>query len=337
MNRKWLREDDEFLIENYPKEGLEYCLTKLNRTRNSIFGRCKKLNLHLNEDTKNKILKISRKKSTHYNVDYNHFLNIDRVEISYILGFIWADGFIRYEPNKKRKTIYSVGVSINTKDSSDIFNIFKKTGGWKLYNRKVFDKRTKKYYNNSIIQTNNEYIVKFLIDNDYDKKSLVNPDKIISKIPENLKNHFYRGFSDGDGCFYNKNRTCQYVLVGSFEQNWKWVEDKYNNMNVFYSKSYQENKRSKSSKIRVVNINDIIKIGEFIYSNWENIGLNRKYEKFLHMKELKIKPIKFWTDDEKNFLINNYEKFGAKYCSEKLNRSVGSIRTYYCINKSLIV
>lgn len=36
--------------------------------------------------------------------------------------------------------------------------------------------------------------------------------------------------------------------------------------------------------------------------------------------------VSVWTEEEEKLLIENYPKFGAKYCSEKLSRSIGGIR-----------
>lgn len=36
--------------------------------------------------------------------------------------------------------------------------------------------------------------------------------------------------------------------------------------------------------------------------------------------------VREWTDEEEKFLIRNYPKYGAKYCSDKLNRTIVGIR-----------
>jgi hypothetical protein len=285
---RWTTEEETFLKNNYSKHGINYCINNLNRSRKSIFSKCNLLQLKLNENLKFKINKESRKKSNNNKIDYLQFLNINKKEISYILGFIWADGFIYYEPTKKYKTKYIIGVHINSNDIDTIYPIFKTTGDWKLYQYKRFDKRTQKYYETSYIQICSENIVKFLIDNDYDKKSLVNPYKILNKIPNELKNHFYRGFSDGDGCYYIKNRVCQYAISGTFDQNWNWIENLLNFLKIKYNISYQKNKKSQSSKIRFTSIKDITSYSNYIYQNWNNIGLKRKHKKYLQILELII-------------------------------------------------
>ena len=35
--------------------------------------------------------------------------------------------------------------------------------------------------------------------------------------------------------------------------------------------------------------------------------------------------VKIWSEEDKQFLIDNYEKLGAKVCGEKLDRPRGSV------------
>ena len=43
---KWNKEDDDFLINNYPKYGVKYCMLQLNRTKRAIELRARKLKLY---------------------------------------------------------------------------------------------------------------------------------------------------------------------------------------------------------------------------------------------------------------------------------------------------
>lgn len=51
-NKKWIEEDVNFLIENYPKFGNEYCSKSLNRSKRGIEERRKILKLKVNESSK---------------------------------------------------------------------------------------------------------------------------------------------------------------------------------------------------------------------------------------------------------------------------------------------
>jgi len=262
------------------------------------------------ETVKNRPIKSKNK------VPFENFININSKDVAYVLGFIWADGNIR-KP-------YTISIVINGKDSEDIKNVFQKSGEWNYYYYDRFDNRTNKTYKNFQIQTSNKNLVNFLIDNDYDKKSLLSPTKILSKIPEEYKLYFFRGFSDGDGCFYKKNRASQYSLTGSYFQDWTAVENLFNLLNITYTIRYSSNKKSKYSQIRITNKNDIDIFGKYIYDNFDGTGLKRKYLKYCEIKKISINRIIKWTDEEITFLKNNYKTSHAKLAL-LLNKSRYSI------------
>lgn len=61
-NKKWSEQEEEFLIENYKNFGVKYCAEKLNRSNRSIEEKRKKLNLLMNDESRNKLaLKYSKK------------------------------------------------------------------------------------------------------------------------------------------------------------------------------------------------------------------------------------------------------------------------------------
>ena len=231
-------------------------------------------------------------------VPFENFININKKEISYILGFIWADGYIR-KP-------YNISVQVNMKDSKELKSIFNKTGEWNYYITSRYDKRTQRKYESFIIQTSNKNIVDFLIENDYDKKSYISPSKILNLIPDNLKKYFYRGYSDGDGNFYIGENLYQYTLSGHYKQDWNFIKNLYENLDIKYTIKQVNNEKSKSSFVRIVNKNDIDIFGNYIYQNWDNIGLNRKYKKFLEIKKKDISRLFKWTKKEIEFLKENY-------------------------------
>ena len=67
-------------------------------------------------------------------------------------------------------------------------------------------------------------------------------------------------------------------------------------------------------------------MGEFIYSEYDNIGFSRKYNKFLEViSYIKKKESILWNETETLFLIENYNKIGGKQCSTILNKNITSI------------
>jgi len=164
--------------------------------------------------------------------------------------------------------------------------LFNSIGTWKYYKCK----RKESWKETTIISTTNPFIYDFLLENDYDKKSLVSPTKILSKVPDELKSYFFLGFSDGDGCFYtNPNGFCkQYAISGSYEQSWVDFENLMGMKGCNYTIKKTINKNgNKSSCLRFTNKKSLLSFGEYIYKTIEldNIGLQRKYKKFLEIKE----------------------------------------------------
>jgi hypothetical protein len=250
-------------------------------------------------------------------VSYEDFSNIKTKEISYILGFLWADGYIR-KP-------YTISSTINMKDSADMKRIFSKTGDWNFYNCNKLDKRTNRNYTNFTITTSNRCIVDFLIENDYDKKSIVSPTKILSRIPDEYKLYFFRGISDGDGCFYKNKTLYQYIITGAYEQDWFSVEELFKQLKINYNIRLSKTKNSKYSQIKITNKNDIDIFGEYIYKNFDNLGLNRKYSKYLEIKKISIKKLSHWTENELDFLKNNYYNLSNTEIGLILNKTKYSI------------
>lgn len=232
-------------------------------------------------------------------VPFENFKDIKSKFVSYVLGFIWADGFIR-KP-------YTIQLQVNMKDSENLKLIFNETGYWNYYVTNRFDKRINKKYKSFIIHTSNKNIVNFLLENDYDKKSYVSPSKILHKIPKKYISYFYRGYSDGDGNFYKGKNTYQYTIAGHYDQNWDFMESLYNKLNINYTTKQVDNGKSKSSFIRIVNKNDIDIFGDYIYNEWDNVGLNRKYNKYMEISKDDITRVVKWSNDDIKFLKENYK------------------------------
>lgn len=158
-----------------------------------------------------------------------------------------------------------------------MFNV----GNWNVYTR------TRKNRNKSITKyhTNNIILVEYLYNLDYDKKSIASPTKILEKLSDDLKVYFFRGISDGDGCFYIGDKQYQYVLSSSIEQDWTYFEILLTNLGCKYKKDKVYSEKGNSSYIRISNKKDVCKFGDYLYTNNDKIFLERKYDKYLLIKE----------------------------------------------------
>jgi len=97
---------------------------------------------------------------------------------------------------------------------------------------------------------------------------------------------WYRGYSDGDGCFYINKYARQYSISAPFEQDLSFVGDKFTELGIdrFELKKRthksKDGKISNSSNIRMSNKKNIKLFGEYIYQDRLDIKFDRKYDKY---------------------------------------------------------
>lgn len=256
----------KIIIDEYPKVGYKKTADILNISVFKLKKIIKKNNIILPE-------KIRR-------VCIKNFINIDKKEVAYFLGFFWSDGYISRD---------EISIQIKQEDGYTIFDILNSFGSWRLTNR--LRKLNGKEYKQILIRINDKYIKEFLIDNDFDKKSLKSPTKILSKINDELKPYFFRGLIDGDGCFCSKNRN-YFSLTGNIQQDWLEIINLFEKLNINYALTQKNRKSGSSSYIVISSKTDIIKLGNYIYNNYDNIGLERKYIIYNEIKNKNIIPNK---------------------------------------------
>lgn len=197
-------------------------------------------------------------------------------ELSYILGYLWADSSI----SKKFNSVILECVKEDIDDISNLFVFFEK---YKIKSRHRKNRREQ-----SLISICIKNFTDFLKSMDYLQKSYESPDKILNHIGVTNMNFFFRGISDGDGCFYHSKdfKIIQYVVSGSYEQNWNYMIDLCNTLGIekFSIDKIVTKKGHKHSRFRIINNDDIIKLGNFIYSG-TFFGLSRKKNKFDEIKK----------------------------------------------------
>lgn len=254
---KWTDKEIKYLKDNYKTITPTNMSKDIGRSVGSIRYRIKSLNL---------IHSFNRK--------FNSFLfELNNKEHIYLMGFLWADGYLH-------DTLNRLELSIVTEDFNDI-NILFDTNYWAIYQRNRKERKpqtTVGLYREDVCNVfRNEY--------NYVEKSYKCPN-FINKIPTEFLHYFIRGFFDGDGCFYvsadNKQKQC--YLAGSYDQNWDWIEELFNDIGVEYSiKRKVQNEKSKYS-IVYIKKKSISTFGNYIYKDFlnDNIGLKRKYNKFLN-------------------------------------------------------
>ena len=280
MNRnKYTTKDIDFLVENYPHKGAKFCSEKLNHTENSIRTRCSSMKLKVTKELRqyNSKLKTNKKEFNKFRVNPEQFFNPTDPIIIYILGLLWADGYI-HRP-------YSVELATTYPDAEYLIPLFLKTGKWKPYDKEFPQHKTWKKA--CTIKTSNKPLVNFLILHDYVSKSKESADKILSIIPEKLQCYWFRGLLDGDGYIHTDNKGSHGIsFSSSIDQNWNYLENLCKKLNLEYHVSKENRENSKCSSFHIYSMYKTIKFCEYIYMGYpeDGIGLTRKYNRFLQLK-----------------------------------------------------
>lgn len=307
VDRKYTEQDRKFIEENYPKYGIKFCAEKLNKPYEAVSAFIyRHSSKRLDREQRRKIYTEAFERyhnNIPYKIGHQQFMNITTPEIAYFLGYFWADGHIKRAKNKNDSNIYNFNMTIQKRDYLSIKWILDKIGDWTI----CFSKsKNPNWQDKAAITTSNKFFFEFLIENDYSIKSQTTPTKILNRIPDHLKHYFWLGFFDGDGCFYicKDHFYGQFCFAGSYMQDWKDLQNLLNNLNIKYSVCRRAFKKGKSSAISFCKQQDCIIFGNYLYSDKKinNIGLNRKYNKWIYFKEKYLHKIKI-----KNFIPDQLE------------------------------
>lgn len=192
-------------------------------------------------------------------------------ESSYLLGLLWADGFLSTLENH-----YNIAIEIAQDDMQIIEHIFDKTGIWLNYIRKrnINWKTTHRKHLSDI------QLWTFLSNNDYLFKTGSSPNKILSIIPNDLQYYWWRGYFDGDGTVGKYTRSRKVGFTACYEQDWSFFYDLCYQFNIKYG-FIQGSSKGKHSKVHIQNKDGISKFFNYIYPNGYDFGFKRKYDKFL--------------------------------------------------------
>lgn len=218
-----------------------------------------------------------------YSFDKSYFKQIDTEDKAYWLGFICADGYL----NKRGNTL---GICLSISDLQHLEK-FKKSINYTgdIFTRKSQYSKEHKLTEKAVIEIYSKELSKDISSYGLDfKKS--HTLGIVSGIPNNLINHFIRGYFDGDGClFFEQGKTKNHkgspgiTIVGT--------ENFLNFIKKFIPdvpKSLQHDKRTEQTfTLYLKSIKRYKNFTDFIYKD-ANIYLERKFKKHLDILD-KIK------------------------------------------------
>lgn len=210
-------------------------------------------------------LKLSCDKRN-YRVNDNFFDIIDSEIKGYLLGFLYADGYLASDGR--------IGIRLNIKDEEII----------KLIQKYICPENPIEYTNNQNIKRDPQISIRFKSKKIYNRLKELGfvVDKthtetnIFNLIPEELKLSFIRGFTDGDGSINcNKEKKSNYYKKSlSYSNGTRQILDDINNYFGNIGKIYDYNTWF---VLRYDKVKPVIEIINKIYSN-SNYYLERKFK-----------------------------------------------------------
>ena len=275
MRKKLNAEQLQWFIENYPELGGLECSTILHMERATLNHIANEHGIKVLKTTKIRHIKDKTIKRREMKIENIKSLVFNSPEQVYTLGFLWGDGYL-VNCSHISDTLYYPELMILSSDFSDISQTLESIGVWNC--KKSLQHNGKERIRARLGDSTMGYFLKM---HNYDKKSIMAPTSILSVIPKHLHKYWLRGYIDADGCFYVLERRSlnQFVLAGSYEQDWSEIENIFRHLNIGYKIHHIKRHSGNYSRIQITNKHEIVKLGDFIYDNID-IGLKRKREKY---------------------------------------------------------
>ena len=238
---------------------------------------------------------MRKKRQTIYTCNEHFFDNIENEIQAYWLGIMYSDGYIVEMSQKKQKTVNLV---LAEEDKAHI-ELFKKTLGFTgpIYTLRPSPASPPNAQNNCGIHIFSDALAESLIKlGVFPKKTYTvkYPDEKI--LPRSLERHFIRGLIDGDGCISisNLNNPQKYQRFDlTFTRTREMCEGVlkfWRREDIKLTQRYQEQKEHNINNfsIHLSGRQQIPKLLDEIYTD-AKVYLERKYQKYLLMKELNKK------------------------------------------------
>ena len=229
-------------------------------------------------------------------IRHNFFSSIETEIQAYLLGIIASDGSINLER-------HTVTLHINEMDK-ELFDLFKiispnaYTQECKATESKAtIHGRTVKNKGSIRLCISSKILIEDLYKLGIEQNKTYKEMHIPEQIPENLINHFIRGYFDGDGCItYSirkpnpKNRELNYRVTGRFE-----ICSKLSNILIDFQRYLSNTNISYIKRDNMYNLNtcsrNIIKqIYHYLYDN-SSFYLSRKFNKFSYYVNTEVSQI----------------------------------------------
>lgn len=244
--------------------------------------------LNVSERSISRVLKeanINTKRKNRYTLDESFFGNIDCEEKAYILGLIYADGYVGDEH------FNNIVIALNDRDLLEaVAQKLKFTGDIRVSKKGGFENSKE----GNVLNFSSEIMANDLrILGLFPNKSLTL--NKLPKIAENLYRHFIRGYFDGDGTIVISKKT-SYHQVAGVKKKYEYPSLRFGLLGV---KEFLESianiaslelysiRNTKCEQIKELSVSskkELKHIYDFLYND-SKIFLKRKYDKWLKVLE----------------------------------------------------
>ena len=160
---RFSQEEIQFLKDNYRSLGRKKCSIQLNRTLSSIASKIKKLKITCSPEEIRIRQAAPKKEAGQYKIKENLFIKDFNVRSVYLLGLIWADGYLQIQKHSRLR------LQLIENDARNIEPIIDSTGIWSK--NIVYSQKGKK---NLQFSCSNPILCSFLNEQDYKNKSFFN-------------------------------------------------------------------------------------------------------------------------------------------------------------------
>lgn len=217
-------------------------------------------------------------KYTKDKIKIEQFQDIETKEVAYLLGYFWADGYIRRYITGSNNIVNSkVSLEINAEDAICILPIMELIGTWSIYKRPSRNgwKETWTYSSNHV------ELYDFLNEHGYLDKSRDEPTLILSKINRSLLPYFWKGYVDGDGSIGFCGRGSYFEIASTYNYQYSEAINWLSSLGITTMKIYRAiSRRGHQSSVMKVYGKPICKITNYL----PQYGLERKNQKLLNVK-----------------------------------------------------
>jgi hypothetical protein len=236
-------------------------------------AKIREIGLSVKPEIRQKINSLGMLGKGKYKLNYEMFENIERPEIAYLLGLLWADGTIRYARHG-----HCISIMSKKSDLDQIIDVFKISGNWSM---KVVRK------NKLRITCHDHRVFHLLEKNDYRDKSKLSPDKILALVPDALRGYWFRGYCDGDG-HVSYNRWC-ISFTSSRSQDWRFLWKYFPDLKWKYRINLRTGEHGQvvgNSTMRINNKSNYLTLCDYMYAGYvsDKIGFSRKYANHIMRK-----------------------------------------------------